>query len=87
MTRRELLLRTASAPALAGLPLFARGRIDKSRISAITDEIGLTADDSITFAKQYGLKWIELRNIPGIEALKGIRLPAGGGTESCCRKF
>ncbi len=61
MTRRDLLL----TPALAALPLLAKGRIDKSRISAITDEIGLTPEDSLAFAKQYGLKWIELRNIPG----------------------
>lgn len=60
MTRRELILAMLSAPAL-----FGKTRIDKSRISAITDEIGLTPQDSLDFAKQYGLKWIELRNIPG----------------------
>ena len=70
VTRRDLLLRAAAAPALAGLPLFARGRIDKSRISAITDEIGLTPDDAIAFAKQYGLKWVELRAVPGVKPSK-----------------
>src|SRR5438045_7480601 len=60
LTRRELLAATLSAPAL-----FARHRFDRSRISAITDEIGKTPDESIAFAKQYGLQWIELRNVPG----------------------
>jgi len=39
--------------------------MDKSRISAITDEIGLSTDESIAFAHQYGLEFIELRNPPG----------------------
>jgi sugar phosphate isomerase/epimerase len=60
MTRRELLAAALTAPAL-----FAKTRIDKTRISAITDEIGLTPQDSLDFAKQYGLRWIELRNVPG----------------------
>lgn len=52
-------------PALLATPLFAKKtRIDKSRISAITDEVGLTASDAIAFAKEYGLQWIELRSIP-----------------------
>ncbi len=67
MTRRELLLRAAAVPAL---PLFGKRRIDKSRISAITDEIGLTPDDAIAFAKQYGLKWVELRAVPGQKPAK-----------------
>jgi sugar phosphate isomerase/epimerase len=60
MTRRELLAASLSAPAL-----WAKRHFDRSRISAITDEIGKTPDDSIAFAKQYGLQWIELRNVPG----------------------
>jgi L-ribulose-5-phosphate 3-epimerase len=60
MTRRELLAAALTAPAL-----FGKTRIDKTRISAITDEIGLTPQDSLDFAKQYGLRWIELRNVPG----------------------
>ena len=39
----------------------------KSRISAITDEIGLTTDDSIAFAHQYGLQFVEIRNPPGVK--------------------
>lgn len=59
MTRRELL-----GSALAAPSLWARRGIDRSRISAITDEIGKTADDAIAFAKQYGLQWVELRSVP-----------------------
>jgi len=61
MTRRELL---ASAAAACASTLWAKGRFDKSRISAITDEIGLTTDDSIAFAHQYGLGNVEIRNEP-----------------------
>jgi len=60
MTRRELLAATLTAPALLG-----KTRIDRTRISAITDEIGLTPQESLDFAKQYGLRWIELRDVPG----------------------
>jgi hypothetical protein len=38
--------------------------MDKTRISAITDEIGLTTTDAIAFAHQYGLQFIEIRNPP-----------------------
>jgi sugar phosphate isomerase/epimerase len=62
MNRRELLAATGAAFASR---LLARGHWDKSRISAITDEIGTSTDDSIAFAHQYGLQFIELRNPPG----------------------
>ncbi len=60
MTRRQLLAAALTAPAL-----FGKARIDKSRISAITDEIGMSPQESIDFAKQYGLRWVELRDVPG----------------------
>jgi sugar phosphate isomerase/epimerase len=59
MTRRELLAAAAAAACAPGLR--ARG-FDKSRISAITDEIGLTTDDAIAFAHKYGLTNVEIRN-------------------------
>jgi Xylose isomerase-like TIM barrel len=62
MTRRDLL---AAAGAACAMPLGARGHFDKSRISAITDEIGRSTDESIAFAHQYGLTAVELRNPPG----------------------
>lgn len=60
MTRRELL----AAGAVCATTLWSKTRIEKTTISAITDEIGLTTDDSIAFAHQYGMKFIELRNPP-----------------------
>ncbi len=60
MTRRELL----AASAVCATTLWGKTRIDKTSISAITDEIGLTTDESIAFAHQYGMKFIELRNPP-----------------------
>jgi hypothetical protein len=60
MNRRLFL-----AGAFAGPALFARPRIDRSRISVLTDECGITPEASIAFAKQYGLRWVELRDVPG----------------------
>jgi len=54
----------AAAGAALAIRLNARERWDKSRISAITDEIGLSTDESIAFARHYGLQFIELRNPP-----------------------
>ena len=65
MTRRELLAAPLFAPALFAPAALAKGRLDKSRISAITDEIGLTPEESLAFAKQYGLRWVEVRAVPG----------------------
>ena len=59
MTRRELL---AAAAAAAGAPALQAKGWDKSRISAITDEIGVTTDDAVAFAHKYGLTNIEIRN-------------------------
>jgi sugar phosphate isomerase/epimerase len=61
MTRRDLF----AAGALPAARLWGRKRIDRSRVSAITDEIGKTPDDAIAFARQYGLRWVELRSVPG----------------------
>ena len=47
------------------LPAFGANRIDRSRVSAITDEIARTPAAAIEFAHQYGLKWLELRSVPG----------------------
>ena len=60
MKRRELLLGT-----LAAATLSAKTKIDRSSISAITDEIAKTPDQAIDFAKQYRLQFLELRNVPG----------------------
>ncbi len=60
MTRRDLIVAGLSAPFA-----FGKAHFDRTRISAITDEIGKTPDDSLAFARLYGLKFIELRNVPG----------------------
>jgi L-ribulose-5-phosphate 3-epimerase len=64
MHRRNFLLSTLAAPAL-----FGAKRIDLSRISLLTDEIARTPAEAIAFARQYGIRWVELRGVPG-----------GGGT-------
>jgi L-ribulose-5-phosphate 3-epimerase len=60
VSRRQLLLGSLAAPALWG-----RDNIDRSRIGAITDEIARSPADAIAFAHTYGLKWLELRDVPG----------------------
>ena len=71
LTRRHLF-----AAAAAALPLSAKGRIDLPRISAITDEIAKSSQDAVAFAKQYGLRWVELRNVPG-QRKEYFTLPEG----------
>ena len=61
MTRRDLL---AVGAACAGTLWGRVHRFDKARISAITDEIGLTTDDAIAFAHQYDMRNVEIRNEP-----------------------
>lgn len=61
MTRRELLAAALASAPLDGKPL----PVDRSRISAITDEIARSPADAIAFIKQYGLSWVELREVPG----------------------
>jgi len=58
MTRRELL----AAGAACSSTLWAKSHLDKSNISAITDEIGESTDESMAFAHEYGLKFVEIRD-------------------------
>lgn len=53
---RRAFLAGALAAALPSL---------RSRVSAITDEIAFTPAEAFDFCRQYGLKWIELRHVPG----------------------
>lgn len=64
MLRRSFLLASAAAPAL-----YAGRRIDWSRLSLLTDEIARTPAEALAFCRQYGVKSVELRGVPG-----------GGGT-------
>ena len=65
MTRRELLAAGAAFATCATPLMAAKTHIDKSRISAITDEIGLSTEESIAFAHHYGMQNVEIRNPPG----------------------
>jgi hypothetical protein len=62
VTRRHVLA-TAAAFGLQS-SLTAKSRIGKSQISAITDEIGETQTDALTFARMQGLQWVTLRRVP-----------------------
>ena len=61
VTRRELL----AAAVSAGLVQAKPRKVDITRISAITDEIARTPADAIAFARKYGMRWLELRDVPG----------------------
>lgn len=56
MTRRELL-----AAALAATLARAATSAKTSQLAAINDEIGLAPEETTTFAKKYGLQWLEMR--------------------------
>ena len=58
MTRRELLAFAAASTTA----LRARTHWDKSRISAITDEIANSTEEAIAFAHKYGLQCVEIRD-------------------------
>jgi L-ribulose-5-phosphate 3-epimerase len=60
MYRRQFLTALAAAPVVRG----AR-RFDLSRISLLTDEIAKSPADAIAFCRQYGIRNIELRGVPG----------------------
>lgn len=62
MTRRGLLW-TGAFPLVR--ILRAANRVDRSRISAITDEIARSPQAAIAFLRQYGLQLAELREVPG----------------------
>ena len=67
INRREFLALTPTA-ALAASPVAfaAPPKFGMSRISFITDEASASPDDAIAFAAKYGLKWVELRVVPGV---------------------
>jgi sugar phosphate isomerase/epimerase len=58
--------RTFVAAALAAASTRAAGnRIDRSRLSVISDEVAASPEDAIAFAKQYKIDWLALRTVPG----------------------
>jgi sugar phosphate isomerase/epimerase len=54
-----------AVPLAAAVPALARPRITLDRLSLLTDEAGKSPREAIDFARQYGLKWIEVRGVPG----------------------
>ncbi len=64
ITRRNLLV-TAAAAAHPPVAFAGRKRIDYSRVSAVTDECAGSEEGAVKFALAHGLKWVELRSIPG----------------------
>ena len=60
MKRRDFLTVTAASAAGAG-----PGRFGMDRISFITDEAAASPNEAIEFGKKYGLRWVELREVPG----------------------
>src|SRR5262249_981227 len=56
MTRRELLASALASVAARGDPAPMA-----FHLSAINDESGVTVDDTIAFARQYGIQWLEMR--------------------------
>lgn len=63
MDRRQLILGgfSLSAPVL----LAKRLKLDRGRLSTITDESGKTPGENFEFAKKYGLRYLEVRGVPG----------------------
>lgn len=61
--RRQFLPLLCSGASLAALP--AATRIDRDRISVITDEVATSPAEAIAFCKQHGLRWVEVRQVPG----------------------
>ncbi|MBC8165722.1 MAG: TIM barrel protein [Bryobacteraceae bacterium] len=60
MQRRQFLATLAAVPALS-----AKAAFGMDHISFITDEAAATPADAVVFARKYGLKWVELREVPG----------------------
>jgi Xylose isomerase-like TIM barrel len=75
MNRRSFL--AATLGAAVAIPAATR-RLDRSRVSAITDEVSRSQAESIDFAHKYGLQCLSLRDIPcplGAEKIPYYSLP------------
>ena len=83
LTRRQAIL---SAFAAAGLSADTSDRIGHDRIGAITDEIARSPEGAIGFAHQYGLKWLELRDVPGVKGTNYFFMEEAGLREAA-RQF
>lgn len=53
---------------LSATTLFAKStKLDRSRLSTITDESGKTPAENFDFAKKYGIRYLEVRGVPGLK--------------------
>lgn len=64
LNRRMFLGGGLAALAARGSALKSP-KIDRARISAISDEVGKSPAEAIAFAKHFGMQWLELRDVPG----------------------
>jgi sugar phosphate isomerase/epimerase len=62
MNRRQLLGASFAFPFTAWTK---SAKLDRRRLSSITDESGATPAEAIAFAQKHGLQWMELRSVPG----------------------
>lgn len=73
MDRRRFLQSSLSASGAlwTAARLGAQARsINRTRISAISDEVAQSPEEAIAFAHHFGLKWLELRDTPGMKGEK-----------------
>lgn len=71
MLRRHFLTTLAAAPLLQARP----NKIDRTRLSPIADEVSKTSmNDVYAFVEKFGLKNLELRDVPG-EKIHFYKLP------------
>lgn len=63
LNRRTFL--AAGLGSAVALRAAAAPKIDRTRISAISDEIARSPAEAIQFAKHYGMQWLSLRDLPG----------------------
>src|SRR5271170_4103696 len=69
MNRRSFLVAGFAAAAASRA---AVKRLDRSRVSAITDEVARSPADAIAFAHTFGLQWLSLRDIPAPLGTKSV---------------
>jgi sugar phosphate isomerase/epimerase len=71
MLQNSTLNRRSFFAAGLGSALALRGatskapKVDRTRISAISDEVSRSPAEAIQFAKHYGMQWLSLRDVPG----------------------
>jgi L-ribulose-5-phosphate 3-epimerase len=75
MDRRTLLATACALPLAAVSPLSAKTRFGRDRLSALTDECARTPEGAIEFAHKFGLKFLEVRAVPGRKGQHYFDLP------------